>query len=267
MEVRHLAQTLPVMTDILAFEKVGVANGVATLKHPNTPWLLVVHETPDAPEAPSEHHFGVRVEHAEEVDAAWQYINDHKDEYGLYGLKEPVFGHGSYSIHFREPGSNDWEIECYEAVLRKEAGGQRLGGVRSRHWDTPMESDRFASHGFVPQAFTHGTLHTNDAPACGRFMNEVLGLDTHNAYTKVVYVKHPDTKHFVVCLENGKPNDLDDNFRFTLTVESAEAVAEAHELLAQTDGISKLSDVQASGEGASFLLRDADHNCWEIAAR
>lgn len=270
MECREIEGTVRALTDLLAFEKVSMSKEVATLRHPNTPWLLVLHEAgKDAPDKPSAHHTGVRVEHATEVDAAWEYLNDHKDEYGLYGFKEPQFGHGSYSIHFREPGGNDWEIECYEAVLRKESGGQRLGGVRSHHWDTPVESERFASHGFVPQAFTHGTLHTDSAPDCQRFVNEVLGLDAHQAYTKVIYTKHPQTKHFIVCLEGGQRNQESDDFRFTLKLESPEAVADAHGWLATAGkslGVTHLSDVSHTGSGSSFVLRDPDNNCWELTS-
>ncbi len=264
MDCRELSQTLPVLTDILAFEVVSESGGIAKLKHPNTPWLLVLHEVgKDAADKPAAHHMGVRVEHTTEVDAAWEYINANKDKYGLYGMREPVYGHGSYSIHFVEPGGNDWEIECYEKVLQKEQGAQRLGGVRSRHWDTPFESKRFASHGFVPQAFTHGTLHTDSAPDCQKFVQEVLGLDAHQAYTKVIYTKHPETKHFVVCLEGGSRNEENDNFRFTLTMDTPEAVAEAHESLSHEARVTALSEVRDD----SFLLRDPDNNCWEIAAK
>lgn len=271
MECREIERTVPVLTDILAFEKVSASADTATLRHPNTPWLLVLHEAgKDSPDKPAAHHTGVRVEHASEVDAAWDYLNEHKDEYGLYGLKAPQYGHGSYSIHFREPGGNDWEIECYEAVLRKESGGTRLGGVRSRHWDTPMESERFASRGFVPQAFTHGTLHTDSAPDCDRFLSQVLGLNTHQAYTHVIYTKHPDTKHFIVCLEGGLRNQESDNFRFTLKLESPEAVAAAHGWLSTSGkslGVTDVSDVSQSDLGSSFVLRDPDNNCWEVASR
>ncbi|HLG74535.1 MAG TPA: VOC family protein [Chloroflexota bacterium] len=267
MECRELSRTLPVLTDILAFEKVRQEGNIATLKHPNTPWLLVLHEVgADAPDKPAAHHMGVRVEHQTEVDAAWKYITEHQDQYGLYGLREPVWGHGSYSLHFVEPGGNDWEIECYEAVLRKESGGQRLGGVRSRHWDTPFESERFESHGYVPQAFTHGTLHTDNAPNCEKFVKEVLGLDAHQAYTHVIYTKHPDTKHFVVCLEGGHRNQENDNFRFTLTVDSPQALSEAHAWLDKVAPDAGLTDLSGIKDNA-FLLRDPDNNCWEIAAR
>lgn len=271
LECREIEGTVRALTELLAFEKVSISKEVATLRHPNTPWLLVLHESgKDAADKPAAHHTGVRVEHMSEVDAAWGYLNEHKNEYSLYGLRAPEWNHGSYSLHFREPGGNDWEIECYEAVLRKEQGGQRLGGVRSHHWDTPLESERFASRGFVPQAFTHGTLHTDSAPACERFLSQVLGLDTHQAYTHVIYTKHPSTKHFIVCLEGGHRNQESDNFRFTLKLESPEAVADAHRSLNTSGknlGVLAVSEVSHDGSGSSFVLRDPDNNCWEIASR
>jgi len=268
MEARELSKTLPVMTDLLAFEKVSESADSVTLKHPNSPWLLVVHDAgPDAPEKPYWDHHGVRVEHKEEVDAAWEYLNVHAAEYGLYDLREPKYGHGSYSLHFREPGSNDWEIECYEDVLRKESGGTRLGGVRSHHWEAPWQSERFASHGYVPQAFTHGTLHVDDSAATTSFLQEVLGLDAHQAYSHVIYAKHPETKHFVVCLQNGQRNELSPNFRFTLTVGSPDEVEQAHKHVASTGQLHHIAELGDLGSDPSFLLWDADRNCWEIAAR
>jgi hypothetical protein len=43
-ECRSLAETLPVFTDLLAMEVVERTASVATLKHPNTEWRLIVHE-------------------------------------------------------------------------------------------------------------------------------------------------------------------------------------------------------------------------------
>jgi hypothetical protein len=268
MECRSLAATAPVLTDLLAFERFAEARGQTTFKHPSTPWLLTVHESQDSAEKPARHHFGVRVESKTEVDAAWEYLNAHASEYGLYDLKAPVHSHGSYSIHFREPGANDWEIECYEDVLRKESGGQRLGGVRSRHWEQPIDESGFGGRGYIPQAFTHGTLSCSDSKAYGEFLREVLGLETHDAYAKVVYVKHPSTKHFVVCLERPGRNERSSDFRFTLDVESPAVVEDAHEaLITARDALGLVSVGDLEGDDRrSFLLRDADANWWEIAA-
>lgn len=269
MECRSLDATVPVLTDLLAFERIAHGSGWATVKHPSTPWLLTVHEAgSDSAEKPAHHHFGVRVETKREVDAAWEYLNAHADEYGLFELKPQAYSHGSYSIHFREPGANDWEIECYEDVLRKESGALRLGGVRSRHWEAPVDESQFRGRGYVPQAFTHGTLACSDSKAYGEFLREVLGLETHDAYAHVVYLKHPATKHYVVCLERPERNERSSDFRFTLTVDSPVAVEEAHESLAAAEralGLVALGEIEGD-DRRWFLLRDADANWWEISS-
>ena len=78
-ECRSLDETLPVFTDLLAMkvvERARIGNGrQATLEHPNTAWRLVLHEGgPDAPDKPHNNHYGVRVARAEEVEAAYRYI-------------------------------------------------------------------------------------------------------------------------------------------------------------------------------------------------
>lgn len=270
MECRSLGETLPVMTDLMAFEEVARAPGQATVKHPNTDWLLTIHEGAEGfPDRPTHHHFGVRVESKPEVDAAWEYLNVHKDEYALRHLVPQVHRHGSYSIHFQEPGTNYWEIECYEDVLRKDSGGERLGAVRSRHWDEPLPSSRFPGRGYVPQAFTHGTLGCADADSYGRFAEEVLGFEVHKAYATVRYLKHPATKYFIVCLQVDQPSTFSPNFRFTLNLESPEAVEQAHAQFAGlkgNGGVSELRPIETEGQRASFLVRDTDGNWWEYAA-
>ncbi|HWH79545.1 MAG TPA: hypothetical protein VNT76_19330, partial [Candidatus Binatus sp.] len=52
MECRDLQESMTVMTELLAFEKISERSGEATLKHPNTHWLLVLHEVPGAPAKP-----------------------------------------------------------------------------------------------------------------------------------------------------------------------------------------------------------------------
>ncbi|MEE8113609.1 MAG: hypothetical protein V3T23_04565, partial [Nitrososphaerales archaeon] len=84
MECRYLKETVPVLIDLLAFEKVGESPGEVTLKHPNTDWLIVVHEAgADAPVKQMHNHFGVRVATTGEVEAAYEYLSAHKEEYGL----------------------------------------------------------------------------------------------------------------------------------------------------------------------------------------
>ncbi|MPZ14809.1 MAG: hypothetical protein GEU73_10385 [Chloroflexi bacterium] len=221
------------------------------------------------PDRPRHHHFGVRVEHRAEIDAAWEYLTAHRDEYGLRQIDPQVVRHGSYSIHLQEPGTNFWEIECYEDVLRKDSGEERLGGVRSRHWDHADEDAPASARGYTPLAFTHGTLGATDADAYGHFVEAVLGLEAHRAYAAVRYIKHPATKHFVVALQVPEPQSFSPNFRFTIGLESAQAVEDAHaELAARRSevGLTDLGSLEADGAGASFILRDVNGNWWELAA-
>ena len=270
MECRSLAETLPVLEDFLALERVGESPGTVVMKHPNSAWTLAVHEGgPQAPSKEMHNHYGVRVQTKGEVEAAHAYLLAHGDEYGISEVSDAEFSHGSYSVYFREPGTNGLEIECYEAVLRKESGGGRLGGVRSNHWDEPLETARFPGRGFVPQALTHGTLACLDVGVSGKFYNEVLGLDVHQAYAdRVVYIKHPDKKHYIVCARRPQFDTYSPNFRFTLTVASPDAVVEGHRRLAESPrlGIRDLGEIETESGRTSFLLADPDGNWWEVAA-
>ncbi len=148
MECCLLKETIPVLTDLLAFEMVSEGPHETTLRHPNSHWLLTVHEGgPNSPVKQMHNHYGVRVEKKAEVDAAYEYLTARQKEYALEQIGKPDISHGSYSLYFLEPGTNGWEIECFEDVLRKEVGGARLGGVRARHWDTPLAEDRFPGKG------------------------------------------------------------------------------------------------------------------------
>ncbi len=136
MECRNLKDSMAVMTELLAFEKIAEKPGEATLKHPNSPWILVLHEAgADAPAKPMHNHWGVRVLTTEEVDRAYEYLSAHRQQYNLGAIGKPTWSHGSYSCYFVEPGTNGWEIECYEDFSRKEAAAQKFGGVKKPHWE------------------------------------------------------------------------------------------------------------------------------------
>ena len=270
MECRELKKTIPVMTNLLAFEKVSEHPGEATLKHPNTDWVLVVHEGgPEAPAKQMHNHWGVRVATTREVDAAYEYLTAHKKEYGLEQIGKPAYSHGSYSVYFLEPGTNGWEIECYEAVQLHERARIRFGGVWAPHWDTPFPPERFPGRGFVPQGFTHGTVACSDIKASWDFYSKALGLDVHQANDHVIYLKHPKTKCYVVCAERKEWKNFSPNFRFTITLESKQAVDEAYRQFAGSAkelGMSELREPQSNGLAASFLLSDPDRNWWEITS-
>jgi catechol 2,3-dioxygenase-like lactoylglutathione lyase family enzyme len=270
METRAIEDTVPVLTDLLALEPIEHGPDWVTLKHPNTAWLMTVHDGgTDALAKASENHYGVRVLHKGEIDAAHTYLHAHAAEYGLTGIREPENQHGSYSVYFVEPGTNTLEIECYEDVSRKESGAARLGGVRGPHWETPLPPERFPGRAYVPQALTHGTLTVSDSDVSRRFYSEVLSLDVYNAYGegRVMYVKHPNTKHFIVCAR--RPGPLNPpTFRYTLTLDPASDLAAAHRWVTehqQEYAISEVHEIQDNGYGSSFLIRDPDQNWWEIA--
>ena len=269
MECRLLKETIPVLTDLLAFEMVHEAPGSVTLKHPNTDWSLTVHEGgADAPAKKMQNHFGVRVATKREVDAAHDYLTGRREEYGLPEIGRPAFSHGSYSLYFLEPGTNGWEIECYEDALRKETGAVWVGGVRTPHWETTLPPERFPGRGYIPQAFTHGTLASADITASARFYAEALGLEVVRARQQVVYIKHPETKSYIVSVVRGEPPaGHSPSFRFSLEMESSEALAEAYLWLRSSGealGMTELGEIQNNGKLASFLLRDPDKNWWEL---
>lgn len=270
MECQSLKESVPVLTDLLAFETLAEKPGEVKLKHPNTDWVLYVHESgSNAPVKQMHNHWGVRVATNGEVDAAYEYLCANKEKYGVKQLGKPLFNHGSYSCYFVEPGTNGWEIECYEQALRKESMAQRLGGVRAPHWTVPYPEERFPGKGYVPQGFTHGTLACANMAASRKFYTEFMGLETHQANDHVFYIKHPNTKCYVVCAERNDFKRFSPNFRFTVTLSSSEEVARAHERLTgseKTLGISELRPLQVTGSTASFLLSDPDQNWWEVSS-
>lgn len=270
MECRYLKETVPVLTDLLAFEKVAERSGEVVLKHPNSEWVLVVHEGgADATPKQMHNHFGVRVATRREVNTAYEYLNGHKDKYGLKQIGKPLYNHGSYSLYFLEPGSNGWEIECYEDVLRKENGWKRNGGVYAPHWATPMPEERFPGRGYLPQAFTHGTLACGNLEVARSFYANVLGLQIHPLNDHVVYIKHAAGKCYIVSAVREQFKNFSPNFRFTLALESREAVFEAHRRLADEGGragVTGLGELRSAGSSASFFIRDPDENWWEISS-
>lgn len=270
MECRNLQDSMAVMIDLLAFEKLSEKPGEATLKHPNSPWVLALHEAgPEAPAKPMHNHWGVRVQTTAEVDKAHEYLTAHKEQYKLGAIGKPTWSHGSYSCYFVEPGTNGWEIECYEDFARKEVTAQKFGGVKKRHWEEVYPEERFPGRGYVPQAFTHGTLVAHDLNVSRDFYTNVLGLEVHRFSTVVIYLKHPSTRTFVVCAERKNFKVFSPNFRNTLTVDSKEAVKDAHREFSERGeelGVTELLPLQENNGAASFCFRDPGTNCWEIAA-
>src|ERR1051326_4294432 len=183
-ECRSLDQTLPVFTDLLAMKVVERKKDQAIVQHPNTAWKLVVHEGgPDAPEKPHNNHYGVRVAHAGEIDAAFRYLDAHKDEYGLR-VARPRAQHFANSIYFREPGGNTLEIEYYDPQAAAEGRT-----IARPHWSRELGEKDFPGRGYVPQALTHGTLECRDKEASAAFYKDVLGLEIAGGGRISTYVR------------------------------------------------------------------------------
>jgi catechol 2,3-dioxygenase-like lactoylglutathione lyase family enzyme len=264
-ECRSLDETLPVFTDLLAMQIVERKAGQATIKHPNTAWRMIVHEGgPDAPEKTFDDHYGFRVATHTEVEAAWKYVEAHKDKYGLSKITKPQSAHFAYSIYFHEPGGNHLEIEYYNP------GGALHGRAHTAgHWDNPLNSERFAGRGYVPQAFTHGTLQCDDIERSRRFYVEVLGLEIAAGFNTAQYIKHPAAPWYLVVLQRSPRQYLAPVNRFTLQLGSAAEVEQAHrEFVSHKNslGLNEITDIHRADGTVNFIFSDPDKNWWELTA-
>jgi len=268
-ECRDLNETVPILTHLLALQVVETGAGSVTLKHPNTEWLLVVHEgDPDAPDKPQRNHYGVRVLNNAEVDRAYEYLLANKQELRLKKVVMRREREGSYSCFFMEPGGNYWEIESYED--RHKAG---LPYDVSYPWKTPLTEEDFPGRGYIPQAFTHGTIECNDWASSVNFYKRGLGMDviTHIATSMPHNIKHPSKPWYVVSLEVPEKNRkyLGLMQRYTIAVGSPEDLTEAHRGLRERGadlGVTRVEEIRDHDRGRSFFLCDLNRNWWEIAA-
>ena len=267
-ECNYLEQTVPVLCELLALEIVARGDHEVTMKHPNTDWLLVVHESgPDVPDKPFRNHYGVRVTDNREVDRAYEYLTAKRDEMSLKKVVMRNERVGSYSVFFVEPGGNYWEIESYEH--RHQAG---LPYDVSYPWNKPLTEEKFPGRGYVPQAFTHGTIECNDWASSVKFYKEGLGMDvvTHVVTPKPHNIKHPANSWYVVSLEVPERSRkyLGVLQRFTIAVASPEKLTQAHESLSARKAefaVTEIGAIQYTPHGQSFLLSDLNKNWWEIA--
>jgi catechol-2,3-dioxygenase len=264
-ECRSLDDTLPIFKELLALEVVDRHNGEAVLKHPNTDWLLVVHEGgPNARNKPHNNHYGFRVAHHEEIERAYRYIDSQKDKYRIKSVTKPHEAHFAYSIYFKEPGGNDLEIEYYNPNAVQH--GRRIAATP---WKQLMPEDRFPGRGYVPQAMSHGTLQCNNKEASDRFYKEILGLDIVGGGRHSTYIKHPSTPWYVVVLPMPQREYLAPVNRFTLKLGSPEEVEKAHHTFSQQSNpyrITETWDLERKNGQTSFIFSDLDKNWWELAA-
>src|SRR5947207_8877049 len=261
-ECRSLDETLPVFTELLAMRVVERRNSKAVVQHPNTAWRLVVHEAgAESPDKPHNNHYGVRVARAEEVDAAHRYLVANKERYGLRRISPPRSQHFARSVYFVEPGGNTLEIEHYDAQALAEGRS-----IARPHWQRALSERDFPGRGYVPQALTHGTLECDDKQASAAFYRDVLGLEIAGGGRLSVYIKHAASPWYIVVLPIPRRKKfLSPANRFTLTMASADAVADAHRGLRGEKGVTDLGAIEERDGGASFLFADLNRNWWEVA--
>jgi catechol-2,3-dioxygenase len=267
-ECRSFKQTVPILQELLALDTVSEGNGGVTMKHPNTEWLLLLHENSGASNKPHYHHYGVRVATDQEVDNAYEYLQKRKTDLCLKMIP-PETRRIAHSVHFVEPGGNYWEIESYEGGAKKRG----LSDEIAYPWRSTLVDSRFPDRGYVPQYLSHGTNSCVDLVRARRFYRSVLGLEVMHPFPEAdpYYVKHPSTPWYIVCLKTPGKGRIPSGVhqRFTLAVETTANVAEAHRWL--SDNVANL-EIAAPGPGrqdsdrSSFIFTDPEGNCWEIVA-
>ena len=262
-ECRSLDDTLPVFTDLLASEVVQRGKGTAVVRHPNTPWTLVVHEGgADAPTKPHANHYGYRVADHTEIDAAAAYLRERQAEYGLTLVDGPRGSHFAYSVYIEEPGGNTIEIEYYNP-----RAAQHGRQIAAGHWSEPLPPERFPGRGYVPQALSHGTMECRDKEASNRFYTEVLGLKIVGGGNVSTYIGMANTPWYIVVLPAAEPTPLRPVNRYTLKLASRADVITAHEALGRLGpAVTELGELREDNAEAWFLLADLDRNWWEITS-
>ena len=262
-ECRSLDETLPVLTDLLAMRVVERGEKQALVEHPNTAWRLVVHEGgAGVPDKPHNNHYGVRVAHEEEIDAAHEYLEANKARYKLKRVSPPRSQHFARSVYFEEPGGNTLEIEYYSPEAAAEGRT-----IARPHWGRELTTSDFPGRGYVPQALTHGTLECDDKEASAAFYSGVLGLQVAGGGRLSVYIKHEATPWYLVVLPiKRRKKFLSAANRFTLELASAQEVMDAHAALGSVPGVTELRPLELRKSSASFLLADLNRNWWEVRA-
>jgi catechol 2,3-dioxygenase-like lactoylglutathione lyase family enzyme len=260
-----LDETLPIFTDLLALEIVERKDKQAVLKHPNTEWCLVVHEGgPGAANKPHNNHYGFRVANHREIEAAYEYISDHKAKYKIKTVTKPHEAHFAYSIYFKEPGGNDLEIEYYNPQAVKQ--GRKIAAPQ---WTVPLTEEKFPGRGYVPQAMTHGTLNCDDKATSDRFLEGVLGLKIVGGGRSSTYIAHPDTPWYIVVLPTTHRDYLSPASRFTLKLASTVGVVDAYREFSSNGkdiGVMHYWDLEEENGRKFFIFSDINRNWWEVTS-
>ncbi|MGH7888891.1 MAG: VOC family protein, partial [Candidatus Binatia bacterium] len=135
------------------------------------------------------------------------------------------------------------------------------------HWESPLTSEQFPGRGYVPQAFTHGTLQCDNIERSRRFYVDVLGLEIAAGFNTAQYIKHPATPWYIVVLQRSARQYLAPVNRFTLQMATPNEVEQAHrEFSTNGDaiGITGLGKIEKANGSVNFIFSDPDKNWWEL---
>jgi hypothetical protein len=125
------------------------------------------------------------------------------------------------------------------------------------HCDNPLNSERFAGRGYVPQAFTHGTLQCDDVERSRRFYFEVLGLESPPVSTPPI-TSNIQRRRGISSSCNAARQYLSPVNRFTLQLGSAAEVEQAHrEFVSQKNslGPSEITDIGHADGTVNFIFQ------------
>ena len=178
---------------------------------------------PHAPEKSFDNHYGFRVAHHEEVQAAWKYLEANKEKYGLSKITKPQSAHFAYSIYFREPGGNHLEIEYYNP------GGAQHGRAHTAgHWGKPLADERMPSAATCRKRSLTARCSATTSSAAGNSTPRFSGLAILAGFNTAQYIKHAAAPWYIVVLKRSPRQYLAPVNRFTLQMDSAAAVEQAH---------------------------------------
>ena len=262
-ECRNLDESLAVLSDLFACEIIDRQEKNAQVKHPNTSTSLIVHELNESiPDKPHANHYGFRVAHHKEIEAAAKYLSENKGKYRLKSIVGPQASHFAYSVYLEEPGGNTLELEYYNPNAATH--GRRIA---SGHWNNLLSDPDFSSKGFMPQAMSHGTLECDNPEISNKFYTEVLGLEVVGGGNISTYIGLSSQPWYIVVLPATLRVHLRPTNRYVIKLGSRVEVIEAYnQLSADPKGISQLSEVFADDKAPWFLLSDPDKIWWEITS-
>ena len=150
LECVDIVKTRSFYEEVLGLEVIQTSPLSLMIRKGTTHTYAVVETGKADKEMPMLNHNGLDVGSPEEVDAAYELLQQVKDEYGIRKIQKPRQAHGDYAFFFCDLDGNWWEI-----VAVRPGGYEADFGADDRDLTGRHELDSL--HGSV----TH--IHTHDA--------------------------------------------------------------------------------------------------------